>query len=96
MLDLKFALDKNIQDQYRDTAMNPEELMRTIMDMRNPGHCLADIARHVTDTRFEPSCLHLNGVPRRGEQYLPGLLPATSSTPDTHVAPSFLELNGIP
>jgi len=91
---LKFALDKQIQDQYRDTES--EQLIRTIMDMRNPGYGLADIAHHVIDTRFEPSCLQLNGVPRRGEQYLPGPLPATSSTPDTHVAPSFLESSGIP
>jgi hypothetical protein len=49
-------------------------------ERRRPRHGQADIARHVTDTHFEPSCIELNGILRRGEQYLPGPLPSAPST----------------
>jgi hypothetical protein len=38
------------------------------------------VARHVIDTHLEPSFVELHGILRRGERYLPGPLPATSST----------------
>jgi len=41
-------------------------------DMALWGQGLADIARHVIDTQFEPSFLEFTGILWRGEQYLLG------------------------
>jgi len=47
---------------------------------KEPNVGLADIARHVINTHFEPSFLELNGTLLRGGLYLPESLSATSGT----------------